>query len=113
MERPDAVAARARFLRQIKKLRENGYSVVYVDETWVNQNHCCQYTWLPQPKLLGIGASKEMLKLPNIPSGKGKRLIILHAGSAADGFIEGCELVFVGNKNSADYHGEIDRKSVV
>ena len=81
IERPDAVASRARFLREIRKYRKAGYSVVYVDETWVNQNHCTQYTWLPNPKLLGIWASKEMLKLPNIPSGKGKRLIILHAGS--------------------------------
>jgi hypothetical protein len=42
-----------------------------MDETWVNQNHCTDYMWLPND---GSDA-------PKIPSGKGKRLIVLHAGT--------------------------------
>jgi hypothetical protein len=49
-----------------KSFREAGYDIVYMDETWVNQNHCTDYMWLPND---GSDA-------PKIPSGKGKRLIV-------------------------------------
>jgi hypothetical protein len=39
-----------------------------MDETWVNQNHCTDYMWLPS----------DESDAPKIPSGKGKRLIVLH-----------------------------------
>jgi hypothetical protein len=50
-----------------KSFRETGYDIVYLDETWVNQNHCTDYMWLPND---GSDA-------PKIPSGKDKRLIVL------------------------------------
>jgi hypothetical protein len=31
----------------MKSFREAGYDIVYMDETWVNQNHCTDYMWLP------------------------------------------------------------------
>lgn len=31
------------YLRKIRKFRENGYEIVYLDETWVNQNHATEY----------------------------------------------------------------------
>ena len=42
--------------------------------------------------------------LPDAPSGKGKRLIILHAGWK-EGWVPGAELVFVGRKK----HGRLSR----
>jgi hypothetical protein len=30
-----------------RKFREDGYEIVYLDETWVNQNHATDYMWLP------------------------------------------------------------------
>ena len=45
---------------------------------------------------------------PNIPSGKGKRLIILHAGTSSEGLIEGCDLVFEANSEDEDYHKEMN-----
>jgi hypothetical protein len=48
-----------------------------LDETWVNQNHATDYMWLP------VDGSDA----PKIPSGKGKRLIVLHAGNCEDGLI--------------------------
>ena len=39
------------------------------------------------------------------PSGKGTRLIILHAGGE-DGWIEGADLVFQSKKSTGDYHDE-------
>jgi transposase len=44
---------------------------------------------------------------PKNPSGKGKRLIVVHIGSA-DGFVEGGLLCFESKKNTADYHDEMN-----
>ena len=59
------------YLRKIKSFREAEYDIVYMDETLVKQNHCTDYMWLPND---GSDA-------PKIPSGKGKRLMVLHAGT--------------------------------
>ena len=47
MERNDIVAMRVKFLRTIVNLRQNNDTrpVVYLDETWVNQNHTKGYIW--------------------------------------------------------------------
>ena len=107
IERTDSKAARARYIRTIKQHRSEGRHIVYLDETWVNAGHTTPFTWLPQLKLIGIGGDSEIVRnLPKIPPGKGKRLIILHAGSK-DGFIPDMDLVFEGKK-SGDYHQEMN-----
>ena len=111
IERPESVAARAGFLREIRKFRQLGYQIVYTDETWVNQNHHQSYAWYPKLNLLDELFSHDHLetKLPNIPSGKGKRVVVLHAGSAEVGFIPDCDLVFVGtHDDQGDYHTEMN-----
>ena len=42
-----------------------------------------------------------------MPSGKGQRLIVVHAGSA-EGWINGGALVFRSKTNSGDYHEEMN-----
>ena len=37
---------RCTYLRKIKSFRAAGYDIVYMDETWVNQNRCTDYMWL-------------------------------------------------------------------
>jgi hypothetical protein len=86
------------YLGNIKSFREAGYDIVYLDETWVNQNHCTDYMWLPND---GSDA-------PKIPSGKGKRLIVLHAGTRSEGLIDGCDLVFLSKSKDGDYHQEMN-----
>ena len=76
---------RCNYLRKIKSFREVRYDIVHLVETRVNQNHCTDYMWLPND---GSDA-------PKIPSGKGKRLIVLHADTRSEGLIDGCELVFL------------------
>ena len=44
-----------------------------------------------------------------VKSGKGRRLIILHAGGV-DGWVEGADLVFRSKTNSTDYHDEMNSK---
>ena len=86
------------YLRKIKSFREAGYDIVYMDETWVNQNHCTDYMWLPND---GSDA-------PKMPSGKGKRLIVLHAGTSSEGLIDGCDLVFLAKSKDGDCHQEMN-----
>ena len=50
--------------------------------------------WLPND---GFDASK-------IPSGKGKRLIALHADKRSEGLIDGYNLVFLAKSKDGDYH---------
>jgi hypothetical protein len=45
---------------------------------------------------------------PKIPSGKGKRLIIMHAGTRSEGLIDGCDLVFLAKSKDGDYHQEMN-----
>jgi hypothetical protein len=40
---------------------------------------------------------------PKIPSGKGKRLIVLHAGTRIEGLIDGCDLVFLAKSKNVDF----------
>ena len=70
---------------------------MYLDGTWVNQDHCTDYMWLPSD---GSDA-------PKIPSGKGNRLIVLHAGTQSEGLIDGCYLVFLTKSKDGDYHQEM------
>ena len=42
-----------------------------------------------------------------VPSGKGQKLIVLHAGSA-EGWMIGADLMFRSKTNSADYHNEMN-----
>ena len=112
IERREIVTSRIEYLRKIKQYREEGYHIVYLDETWLNKNHHNSYSWLPDlgnEGLLDILESRKV-QLPKIPSGKGQRLIILHAGGADMGFVPGCKLIFTGKEEDGDYHREMNSK---
>lgn len=101
MERNDIVALRCKFLRTMCTLRQNEDTrpVVYLDETWVNQNHSRSHIWQNNEETEGF----------KIPTGKGGRLIITHAGSSRFGFIEGSKFVFKCRAgNSTDYHSSMN-----
>ena len=104
MERSDIVLARTRFLRKMHELKAEAdpRQRVYLDETWVNQNHSKNYCWESND---GKGGLK-------VPTGKGRRLILCHAGSAS-GFIPECKWLFrsKGKDNNADYHNEMNGDS--
>ena len=97
-EQQNIVEQRHTYLRTIRKLRnENNYDLIYTDETWVNAHHTNEYIWFDSD---GKGGWK-------VPSGKGQRLIVLHAGGV-EGWVEGAILVFRSKTNSADYHDEMN-----
>ncbi|XP_068250360.1 uncharacterized protein [Palaemon carinicauda] len=99
LERKDVASARTKFLREMKALKTSGYkSFVYLDETWINQNHTVGKCW--------IDINSENATGIKPPTGKGSRLIVLHAGTER-GFVPNCELVFQ-SKNDGDYHKQMN-----
>ncbi|XP_049835143.1 uncharacterized protein LOC126278911 [Schistocerca gregaria] len=92
IDRDDIILWRRRYLRTIKRLRDEGHtrSYVWVDDT-INSSK--------EAFLSGLSTGSKS------PSGKGKRLIISHIDSKA-GFVEGCLWTFE-SKISEDYHEEM------
>ena len=76
--------------------------LLYTDETWVNTHHTKDYIWVDSD---GKGGWK-------VPSGKGQRLIVAHAGGV-EGWVEGADLVFKSKTNLADYHDEMNNQHVM
>lgn len=72
-------------------------SFVFLDETWVNQNYTVPKCWIDTTSSKATGIK--------VPTGKGGRLIILHAGTK-HGFVKNAELVFQA-KNDGDYHNQM------
>jgi len=70
---------------------------VYLDETYVNKNYSCGFTWY----------FNEDGPLVNKPSGVGPRLILVHA-ITKDGWVDGAKLVFEAKKRTGDYHGQMN-----
>lgn len=96
-EQPNILEQRHTYLRNIRRLRQENRNLIYTDETWVNAHHNNEYIWIDRD---GTGGWK-------VPSGKGQRLIILHAGGV-EGWVDGADLVFRSKTNSADYHDEMN-----
>ena len=88
-EHTNIVAKHHEFLWQVRKVRVQGRPIIYLDETWVNQHHSCARAW--------EDAAAETA-MPEPRSGKGKWLILLHAGSSTGFLPEECKLLFVGKK---------------
>lgn len=98
VERKDLVNKRIIFLRTIKQKRNEGYSIVYLDETWVDTHHTASHQWTPP----------NPSDARKIPLNKGQRFVILHAGCKT-GFLPGCELVFKTlSTDGRDYHSEMN-----
>ena len=91
-EQPRIIEWRHKYLRRMRKSRSENQPVVFLDETWVNAHDGRERTWIEVDQETG-GTKGGVRK----PSGKGTRLIILHAGSCK-GWINGAELVFQSKK---------------
>lgn len=101
MERNDIVAICVKFLRTMCSLNQNKdyRPVVYLNETWINQNHIRGYIWQNEDNTEGL----------KIPTEKGSRLIIYHAGSSSIGFVAGSKLVFrCQSDTNVDNHTQIN-----
>jgi hypothetical protein len=98
VKRKDLVNKRIIFLRTIKQKRNEGYNIVYLDETWVDTHHTASHQWTPPNP---SDARKISLN-------KGQRFVIVHAGCKT-GLLPGCELVFKTlSTDGRDYHSEMN-----
>ena len=111
IEKPEIMEWRHRYLRRMRRHRENGRSIIYTDETWVNAGHVKEKTWQDTTVKTSKDAFLNGLStgLKN-PSGKGERVIITHAGGN-DGFVDGAGLVFKAKKGEGDYHKEMNART--
>ncbi|XP_060854825.1 uncharacterized protein LOC132932459 [Rhopalosiphum padi] len=99
IEKDEIVLWRRRYLLNIRKYREEGRTIYYLDETWVNAGD----NTIQSPHdafLQGLTTGSQN------PSGKGKRLIVLHIGSK-DGFVPDGLMCFE-SKKTTDYHEEMN-----
>jgi transposase len=99
LERGDIKGARTRYLRSIRETQNAGIPIVYLDETWFSENGCVSKIWEAEdPDFKNLLLHKRLPK-----SGRGKRVIILHAGGRL-GWVNGAALTFVCDGTKADYH---------
>jgi transposase len=100
-ERDEVLIARRAYLRAKLANRDlhGGTSrpEVYLDESYVNVNHSTPRTWYFAEE--GPWVQK--------PSGKGPRLILVHA-ITVEGWVEGAKLVFQAKRRTGDYHGQMN-----
>ena len=94
-ERADLQISRCKYLRDLKEARDIGMNVIYLDETWINSHHTHPKEWVSNDGKIGR----------NIPTGRGKRLILLHAVDERTGFLPDCQLLFQSHlTHGRDYH---------
>lgn len=55
LERDDLVIWRQNYLRNVKRYRSEGYDIIYLDESYVNQRHTTTCTWYDT----GIKSSRQ------------------------------------------------------
>ena len=83
----------------MKELRKSDtHDIIYLDETAINAHHTCTKEWVSSDGSAGR----------KIPTGKGDRLVLLHAMNNK-GFVPGCQLLFRGHSTDGrDYHREMN-----
>ena len=101
-EQPRIIVQRHEYLRRMRRNRREGRPVVYLDETWANARDSVEKMWVEDDPVVSGGTIGGFRK----PSGKGSRMIILHAGGE-NGWIDGAALVFQSKKATGDYHDEM------
>jgi len=108
IERNDIVCWRRRYLETIKHYRQLGRPIYYLDETWVNAGETTTKTWVDKTvKSTRDEFLRDLSTGQKEPSGKGKRLIVVHIGSS-DGFVAGGLFCFESKKHTQDYHDEMN-----
>lgn len=108
IEKDYIIGWRQEYIENIRQYRFEGRPIYFLGETCVNVGDCKRKlsvdTTVTSPK--NAAQSRLSTSIPE-PSGKDKRLIILHIGSS-DGFLPGGLLYFQSKKDSVDYHKEMN-----
>lgn len=98
-ERHDLQVARCKYLRALEDVRKRKLNLVYLDETWIGCNHTSSKEWM----------SKDGTTARLLPTGRGQRLILLHAVDNTEGFLPDCKLLFKSlSTDGRDFHKEMN-----
>lgn len=99
MESHRIVQWRQEYLEKIGKYRGEGRPIIYLDETWYDTHDIKRKGW----------SDGTIKSAANTPSSRGKRIILIHAGSES-GFVKGALKISAKNINnsSADYHQDMN-----
>ena len=100
-EKPFVRNQRSNCIDTVLKYRQAGRTIYHTDERWLTKNMTSDRTWKD-------GTSDASLK---VPSGKGGRIIVAHVASRKTRIVVCAAWVFVGKKNSGDYHAEMNSTS--
>lgn len=107
-EKEDLIVWRRRYLYDVRKYREEGRTIYFLGETWLDGGGFCDHACADEKPLSKRDTFNDALSIgPDNPTGDGKRLFVLHVGSAK-GFLPGGLLCFESSKNSADRHDELN-----
>lgn len=97
-EREDLILCRRKYLRSIKKFREEGRTLYYFGEILFSANDCSQI-WTDQLKSETVAFQRELMT----DASKEKCVIIVHVGSR-EGFVNGGLLLLESKTNTNDFH---------
>jgi transposase len=95
-EKPYVRQQRHSYLHDIRQYRHKGYSLVYLDESFLHHYHGQQFSWF-----------EDDIDWIERPSGKGRRWCFIHAMQET-GLLPNCFLIFEGKKRTEDYHGSFN-----
>lgn len=89
---------RYNYLKAIEEYRRQNMPIVYLDETWYDTHDTISKGWVDNSRRCVL----------NVPPNRGKRIILLHAGTQ-DGFINNALLLSAKNIKHAklDYHEDM------
>lgn len=97
-EREDLVLWRRKYIADIRRYRKEGKTIYFLDETWINAGDCSSRVWIDKTvKSHRDAFNRGLTTGSQNPTGRGKRLIVVHIGST-EGFVAGGLLCFESKK---------------
>lgn len=96
IESSDIREKRISYLRALKRYRQEGRPIIYLDESYVLSSHVSSKTW-----------SDSSDNGVRVPISKGERLIIIHAGGEK-GFVPEALTMWKASTHTGDYHDNVN-----
>lgn len=92
---------RISYLRALKRYRDEGRPIIYLDESYILTSHVSSASW-----------SDDSTKGMRVPISKGQRLIMIHAGSEA-GFVPNALTMWKASSVTGDYHDNVNKETMI
>jgi len=92
-EKPYVRQQRHSYIYHIRRLRQEGYTPVYLDESFLHHYHGCQFSWFSE-------TAGDYLERP---AGKGRRWCFIHAMQRR-GLLANAYYIFEAKRSTGDYH---------